>query len=221
MLKYHGVTLAEKERWNKFIIADYNDSDTIPTSWPDAGCFATFSTIVTAYLPDWYSTSRTYNNGDVETYMSLDQEAKDNITVISTGTKAMDAMVVFWQESDLSNFDPDYAATLANKLDIDFTPTPTAAVTAETAAPPDRSEVASTTPTALSGPDGSAALSDSGLSDGAKAGIGVGVAIGVIALGVAAFLLYKRTMRKKSKLDRNSAIQNEQPEFVRSHMQAA
>jgi hypothetical protein len=122
-------------------------------------------------------------------------------------------MIVYWQESDLSNFDAKYAATLADKFDIDFTPTATADVTAETATLPDRSQFASATSDSGEG----AETSGSQLGSGAKAGIGIGVAIGAILLGITGFLLYKRRLRKKlSKLDWNSAIQNEQPELVQT-----
>jgi hypothetical protein len=78
-------------------------------------------------------------------------------------------MIVYWQESDLSNFDAKYAATIADKFDIDFTPTATAGVTAETATPPDRSQVASATSDSGQG----AERSGSQLGSGAKPGIGV------------------------------------------------
>jgi LPXTG-motif cell wall-anchored protein len=125
-------------------------------------------------------------------------------------------MLNYWQESDLSAFDPDYAATLAERFNIDFTPTATADVTGETASAPDRSELPSATSPAGSSSIDAAADSESGLNTGSKAGIGVGAAIGAILLCVAGFLLYKRRTQKKAKLDRKSAIQNEQPEFVQT-----
>ena len=140
----------------------------------------------------------------------------DNATVLSSGIASVGPMGAYWQESDLSKFDPDYAAILASKFDVDFTPTAiatadaTADATAETASPPDRSQFASAT---------SSVEMDSeeatGLSSGAKAGIGVGVALGVVLLCAAGFLLYRRRVQK-AKLDHKFALQNEQPELVQT-----
>lgn len=124
----------------------------------------------------------------------------------------MPAMVVYWQESDLEKFDPEYAATLANHLSIGFAPTATSDITSETATPPNRSKLPSATSNlgeAIGGSKGS------GLSSGSKAGIGVGVGLGTLLVALAGVLLYKRRVgRREKKLDRNSAIQNQQPKFV-------
>ena len=158
----------------------------------------------------------TRDDGSPYTFTTIDTEAVDNTTIITSGQMLMQPFLVYWQSSDLSNFDPEYASALAENLQIDFTPTGTGMVTAATASPPDRSGVDSATPTSppelITTDDGSG----SGLSTGAKAGIGLGVAVGATLLGMTAFLLYRKRSRKKAKLDRNSAIQNEQPEFVQT-----
>ncbi|KAI4678892.1 uncharacterized protein J4E88_006180 [Alternaria novae-zelandiae] len=143
---------------------------------------------------------------------SQDVTQTDNATVLDSGTASMWVMQGYWQESDLPNFDPSYAAILATKFGIDFTPTGTgtADAPAETASPPGRSQLTSATST-VETDSGEA----TGLSSGAKAGIGVGVALGVILLCAAGFLLYRKRVQK-AKLDRKSALQNEQPELVQT-----
>jgi hypothetical protein len=166
-------------------------------------CISTFTTPVTATNSEKFSST-------------LGQPVTDNRTILSSGTMIMTPMIVYWQESDLSKFDPAYAATLAEKFDIDFTTTATADVTPETASPPNRSQLTSATMSEGPDPGADQSISNTGLGSGAKAGIGVGITVGVMLLCVAGFLLYRRRLRKISKLDRNSAIQNEQPEFVQT-----
>ncbi|KAI4945895.1 hypothetical protein J4E91_007809 [Alternaria rosae] len=113
-------------------------------------------------------------------------------------------MIVYWQETDLLHFDPEYAATLAARLDIDFTPT----ATFETASPSDR--------TTSPADDGGERSSKSDLSIAAKAGIGVGIAVAGIIMVVAGLVLYRRHFRKKARLGPKSALQNEQPELVQT-----
>ncbi|KAI4915419.1 uncharacterized protein J4E92_009373 [Alternaria infectoria] len=136
---------------------------------------------------------------------SQDVTQTDNATVLDSGSVSMSLMEAYWQESDLPNFDPEYAAILASKFS-----TGTADAPAETASPPGRSQLTSATST-VEADSGEA----TGLNSGAKAGIGIGVALGVIILCVAGFLLYRRRVQKV-KLDRKSASQNEQPELVQT-----
>ncbi|CAN9385481.1 unnamed protein product [Alternaria alternata] len=180
------------------------------------------NTSITAYNPVAFTTSSTNSIVETTTYIdSLDRSATDNATILSSGTMTMAAMVVYWQESDLEDFDPEYAATLADHLSIGFTPTATSEITSETATPPNRSQLPSATSNldeAIGGSKGS------GLSSGAKAGIGVGVGVGTLLVALVGALLYKRRVgRREKKLDRNSAIQNQQPEFVQraTQMQTA
>jgi hypothetical protein len=206
-----------------FTSANSNNSDMTPMGVGRGGlCTKVFSTSITAYNPVAFTTSSTNSIGETTTYIdSLDRSATDNATILSSGTMTMAAMVVYWQESDLKKFDPEYAATLADHLSIGFTPTATSDITSETATPPNRSQLPSATSNlgeAIAGSKGS------GLSSGAKAGIGVGVGVGTLLVALAGFLLYKRRVgRREKKLDRNSAIQNQQPEFVQraSQMQTA
>jgi len=136
--------------------------------------------------------------------------------VLDEGLMGMSPMVVYWQETDLSLFDPEYATRLASKLGLDFTPTGSAAVTAETASPPDRSQPPSATSSTKPGPDEGETSSKSDLSIGAKAGIGFGVAIAVILAVVVGLVLYRRRVRKQRALDQTLARQNEQPELVQT-----
>ncbi|RMZ73153.1 SH3 domain [Pyrenophora seminiperda CCB06] len=133
----------------------------------------------------------------------------------------MSPWIVMWQPSDLSKFKVDYASSLAKLLQIDFTPTPTGVVTPAAVTPADAATPATAAPPSRSNLPSATAnvamtLTSSGLSTGAKAGIGIGAAIGALLLCVLVFILYRQRLRKKSKLDRLSAIQNEQPELMQT-----
>jgi hypothetical protein len=184
-----------------FTSADANDSDYMDMADYAFGCVSVFRTPITAYK----QTSRG-GGGDLP----------ENTTVINSGTIYMNPMMAFWQESDLSNFDHDYASTLASKFDIDFTPSATVGPTSETASPPHRSQFASATSSVDTNSEDAVDSSHSGLTTAAKAGVGVGAAIGTTLLCVAGFLMYKRRAQKKAKLDQKSAIQNDQPELVQA-----
>ena len=206
-----------------FTSANSNNSDMTPMGVGRGGvCTKVFSTSITAYNPVAVMTSNINFFGESTTYIdSLDRSATDNATILSSGTMTMAAMVVYWQESDLEKFDPEYAATLADHLSIGFTPTATSDITSETATPPNRSQLPSATSNLGETMERS---KGSGLSGGAKAGIGVGIGVGALLVALAGFLLYKRRVgRREKKLDRNSAIQNQQPECVQraSQMQTA
>ena len=168
-------------------------------------CTKVFDTSIAAFNPEASTFSSTNSIGETTSYANY-------IYILSSGTMTMPAMVVYWQESDLEKFDPEYAATLANHLSIGFAPTATSDITSETATPPNRSELPSATSNlgeAIGGSKGSS------LSSGSKAGIGVGVGLGTLLVALAGFLLYKRRVgRREKKLDRNFAIQNQQHEFV-------
>jgi hypothetical protein len=194
----------------------------------DKGCVSNFRTPVTGFYPKQDLTTSADIDG-VYTYTSNDLEYRDNHTVISSGTMMMDKMHVYWEESDLSKFDRDYASSLADVLleSNTFTPTATTAaadisataadVASETASPPNRSlPLTPATSSAVLDPttEPDAASSSSGLSTGVKAGISVGAAVGAILVFFAGFLLYKKRLAKKARLDRETAKQNDQPEFV-------
>ncbi|KAI4704876.1 hypothetical protein J4E89_009461 [Alternaria sp. Ai002NY15] len=155
-----------------------------------SACSSSFSTPVTAQYPNAYPAL-------------ISDPAGTEPREISEGVQLMAPMIVYWQETDLSDFDPEYAATLAARLDIDFTPTATSGTAPSTSA---------TSPV----DDGGEKSSKSDLSIAAKAGIGVGIAIAAILMVVAGLILYRRYVRKKAKLDRKAAVQNEQPELVQT-----
>jgi len=177
--------------------ADEDDSGMLASDATASACSSSFSTPVTALYP---------SNG----YPALISDpAGKQPREISRGVQLMAPMIVYWQETDLPHFDPEYAATLAARLDIDFTPT----ATSETAPPSDRSQSTSATSPA---DDGGEKSSKPDLTIAAKAGIGVGVAIAAILIVVAGLVLYRRYVRKKATLGPKSALENEQPELVQT-----
>ncbi|KAF1946980.1 hypothetical protein EJ02DRAFT_430194 [Clathrospora elynae] len=142
----------------------------------------------------------------------MDTDATANTTTLYSVFMLVTPVIVYWQETDLPKFDPEYAAIVAKRLSLDFTPTATESITAATAAPPDRSHLTLSTPTAPSDPSTSA----HGLTTGAKAGIGIGAVVGVLLL-IPAFLLYKcigRRKRKGSTVSERTALQHDEPELV-------
>jgi len=177
--------------------ADEDDSGMLASDATASACSSSFSTPVTALYP---------SNGYPALISDPDgTEPRE----ISRGVQLMTPMIVYWQETDLSLFDPGYAATLAARLDIDFTPT----ATSETAPSSDRSQFTSSTSPA---DDGGERSSKPDLSIAAKAGIGVGIAIAGIIMVVAGLVLYRRYVRKNARLDRKAALQNEQSELVQT-----
>ncbi|KAI4607203.1 hypothetical protein J4E83_009659 [Alternaria metachromatica] len=179
------------------IQADEDNSGMLASDATASACSSSFSTPVTALYPS-------------NAYPALISDpAGEEPREISEGVQLMAPMIVYWQETDLSKFDPGYAATLAKRLDIDFTPT----ATSETAPPSDRSQSTSSTSPADDGGENS---SKPDLSIAAKAGIGVGTAVAAILMVVAGLILYRRYVRKKARLDRKAALQNEQPELVQT-----
>jgi hypothetical protein len=137
-----------------------------------------------------------------------------NSTILTSGVRVENVIRVYWQETDLPKFDPEYASILAKKLDLDFAPTATATAADATGTPttPTRSELTSTTSTAAS-----EQATRSGLSTGAKAGIGVCVPIAAILMLCAAFVLYKPNIQKNNgKMTESVTAQNAQPELVQT-----
>ena len=53
-----------------------------------------------------------------------------------------------------------------------------------------------------------------GLGTGFKAGIGIGAVVGAALLLGAAFLLYKHFLRRRTRLQREAVVKNDQPELV-------
>jgi hypothetical protein len=184
---------------------------------------SSFTTPLTAYNPEPVG-GETTSDGSVWFSVTSDSDSRNNSTVISTGVAQMNAMLVYWQESDLEKFDIGYASELAEALLPSDTFAPSVTTTAGTilgsqsgtAVPPDRSQLVSATADPKSNPEQADRPSRSGLSTGVKAGIAVGAGTGVVLLFFIGFLLYKRVsiLHRKPRLDHETAKQNEQPEFV-------
>jgi hypothetical protein len=129
----------------------------------------------------------------------------------------MQPLLLYWQETDLPDFYKDYASLLAQRLDIDFQPTTATESTVTTATASPTSRVTAITPTfTVASEPGPPATPTSRLSSGAKAGIGIAATVGVILFTVASFLLYKKKLRPKGKLDRDKLSLNEQLELVQA-----
>lgn len=133
------------------------------------------------------------------TITATDWDAMTNATSLSFGTLFVEPISLFWQASDLSNFEPNYASALAARLDVKFSATATPS--------PNSNELSGlprlATPSAtarVAAPTTSLVPVDSqgshGLSTTAKAGIGVGAFFTLflwIALG---FFIYRYRKRK-------------------------
>lgn len=189
-------------------------------------CRGEFTTPMTAYIPrssfKVFTSTYTVSGTSVSTYSTTswtyDYDATTNATVILSGTKAADAVMVWWQASDLPDFEPAYASALASRLKIDFTPTSTPSIVAQTASPASTSSFPSSTGGAsLSSGSDAQSQTSNGLSTGAKAGIVVGAVFGAALLATAAFLIFSWSRRRRSKngdgpeLEQSSA---DDPELV-------
>lgn len=172
------------------------------------GCQSRFSTSLRALIP--YVT--TWTDGTASTAVStypmyqyldyvrsgsrLEEVTVSNKTVVSTGTAYADPIYVAWRAKDLSLFPPAYATSVAKQFDIPFTPTPSPgsslALPGETNAP----------------------SPSTGLSTGAKAGIGLGTVAGIaVILGVGLLFLCLRRRRQIQRVTVGTSG-NELPEMV-------
>jgi hypothetical protein len=184
---------------------------------------SSFTTPLTAYNPEQVGGGTT-SDGSVWFFVTSDSDSRNDSTVISTGVAQMNAMLIYWQESDLEKFDTGYASEPAEALlpSNTFAPSVTTTVgtilgsQSGTAVPPDRSQLVSATADPRSNPEQADRPSRSGLSTGVKVGIAVGAGMGVVLLFFIGFLLYKRIsiLHRKARLDHETAKQNEQTEFV-------
>ncbi|KAF2133981.1 hypothetical protein P153DRAFT_353197 [Dothidotthia symphoricarpi CBS 119687] len=182
-----------------------------------SGCWSSFSTSVTAYrpgtvlIPTFYS----YSTGiSSYTVVSYNYELTTNTTILTTGRMSADAVVVYWQASDLPKFEPEYASALATHLGLTFTATTSAGtVHVETATP------ASTSGLPRSTSDPQPNEDPHGLSTGAKAGIGIGAACGALVLLAGIFFLYRRRKRTHSSDYRTSDMQQtaDMPELLNAN----
>jgi hypothetical protein len=174
-----------------FITTNKNSSGMTWATSPFEGCMKTFDTSVTAYrdliLITLTETAKDGRTIPITSHVTGDHE---NSTVLTTGTMVADEVVIYWQATDLSKFDEEYASMPARRLYINFTLTPTA-----TASNPSDTE-----------------KKTSGLSTGAKAGIGVGVAVVVVLFCVGGFLLFRGRHSKETK----TFLKNDQPELVQA-----
>jgi hypothetical protein len=124
-------------------------------------------------------------SGSITTIFSL----LSNVTTITTGTAEARGLLVYWQSSDLPNFPPAYASSIAKQIGVPFTATPT---------PGSSSTLPQQTGSLPLQPN----PASSGLSTGAKAGVGVGAALGFFLLLLLTILsilfLHRRRSRKRS-----------------------
>jgi hypothetical protein len=154
-------------------------------------CYSRFSTPLTVYRA---STTIHFDKvrGSTVTALHLDSETAVNTTVISSGTKYVDAVLIYWRPSELSLFDPTYASQLASRLHIKY----------------DTAVVPTTLPSQIATPGATSSLprstsppSPSALRRGAITGIGLGASLGLITLAAASFLLYKWRKRRTAHKD--------------------
>jgi hypothetical protein len=116
-----------------------------------------------------------------------------NATTITTGTAVARPIFVGWQAKDLSLFPAAYATSIAERFNVPFTPAPSPGTSS--------SLPSATTPLSASAPGSSTTgLSEpsSGLTTGAKAGIGVGAVLGFsLIIGLVVAILFMRRKRQQ------------------------
>lgn len=123
---------------------------------------------------------------------------------------------VYWAASDLTSFSPPSApilaasSTPAQPVSSSMLASATVHVTSTTKETPSMTSAASTLPASTN----LANQSDrQGLSTGAKAGIGVGAAIGVLSILVVGYLFFRRSRRRnrEDELQRSRVSENHRP----------
>lgn len=156
-------------------------------------CRSTFSTPLRAFAPFTITESETTPDSPRVVYQSTgcaqNDDAEDcevstkaNITTLSSGLAVADSISIYWEDKDLSLFPSAYALSVAQQFKVPtFTPMPapgtSSALPRETNPPPP----------------------SSGLSTGAKAGIGVGAVVGaaaIVGLGLLSVCLRRRRRRR-------------------------
>lgn len=155
---------------------------TFGSEWPEA-CISHFSTGLSAYAPVSFN-STILSVYDLTTQILVDGVSSTttiaNIKSVATGIAIADPVIVGWEEQDLAMFPTEYANSLAQRIGV--------TLSSETGTTKGPESTGSTGPT---GPTHS-----NRLSTGEKAGLGVGVTIGVVLLALVSFLLYLLRVKK-------------------------
>jgi hypothetical protein len=161
---------------------------------------------VTSTYPIYISGTSTFNYSTVHEYVtstligSVSGRAAystftvSSITTITSALAVADPLVVAWQVNDLKSFPNAYATSLANKIGV----SPPAS-----ASPSARVQDVPGLPSETAG---GTAPTTPGLSTAAKAGIGVGCAIGALFIAAIVALLWFKKRRKAA-----SAAREETP----------
>lgn len=178
------------------------------------GTYCTSSASVPARIIAYRATTSTFDItiSGVPTPTSSVYLDLGNSTILNYPSIIADPVGIFWKASDLSKFEPSYAAALASKFNIGSATTaaPTAFPT-QAAAPSISSGIPGSTSPPSSSPN---------LSTGAKAGIGVGTAFGALTIAAAIFLLLRWRKRRPSHTNPPSTYNPaaaEAPELVQYH----
>jgi hypothetical protein len=109
-----------------------------------------------------------------------------NISTMTSGLIAGDPIVVGWQQTDLSLFPTEYVSSLAHRYSISWSSPTSLPTPASRSNLPNQTNAPNSTPT--------------GLSTGAKAGIGVGVAFGVLLVAATIIMFMFRRRRNHAVL---------------------
>jgi LPXTG-motif cell wall-anchored protein len=225
-LSASGSSTAEIDRvWRGYIVGDMYDSSYCTVSnfrsWPhassihkgmtlsnDTHCASSFTAGHTANAPmtDLDNPTRRYFDKPTAIIgvegISLGVGAlrdlySNDIKTLESGMAIADPIAVFWQTSDIAEVFPlAYVASVARQIAA------TEVLLSQTtgASPSSKSNLATQTGTSTANP---ADRSSNDLSTGAKAGIAIGVVLGVALVALGALLLFRRR-RRKQKLARDT-----------------
>jgi membrane protein implicated in regulation of membrane protease activity len=167
-------------------------------------CSEIADTPMTVYRPVWKTVLTTIDGTSTTTIeLDLTQSSPGNTTVIERATKIDKGVAVMWRATDLPDFPEDYASLLAKRFDIEYTPSG-ASTTSSNSVSSATPEAQSRTPASLASPTStpSAFFSPTptpSLSSGAKAGLGIGVALLVLLSILGALFIAKRRRKAKQK----------------------
>jgi LPXTG-motif cell wall-anchored protein len=172
-------------------------------------CASSFTAGHTAYAPMTDSDNPTRRYFDKPTAIigvegislgvsALGDIYSNDITTLASGMALADPIAVFWQTSDIAEVFPSaYAASVARQVAA----TEVSSSQTTGASPSSKSNLATQTGTSTADP---ADRSSNDLSTGAKAGIAIGVVLGVALVALGVLLLFRR--RRKQKLARDTPV---------------
>lgn len=164
-------------------------------------CQSTFYSSLEVYRRELVYFVTTLDSSFSITTSSWNYDTTRNTTIAKFGTKVADYVRIFWQSSDLSLFEPSYAAALASRLKIDTAQLGASGTVSTTHTPGQTLANPSPGPISSIPAPTSAPAMPSSLRPATTAGISVGAISGAAILIALILFVYKwRQNRKQARV---------------------